>query len=182
MSSFSGLSLPTLSRRRVELDLLAEDLDDRLLEARDVGAALGRRDDVDEGLDLRVVALAPAQRDLDAALALELGRGHVAVDVEDRDRLGEGAGALEAPDVGDRGVGREELDEVGDAAVVLEDLLDRALLAGRALEPALVADDETQAGDEERGLPGAAEDGVVVELGVLEEDLRGRARSARASP
>src|SRR6478672_1016165 len=157
-----GLVVADLEPPAVDLDLLAEDLDDRLLEAGDVGAALGRRDDVDEGLELRVVALPPAQRYLDGALALELGRGHVAVDVEDRNGLGEGAGALEAPHVGDRGVGREELDEVGDAAVVLEDLLDRALLAGRALEAALVADDETQAG---------AEDGVVVELGVLEEDL-----------
>jgi hypothetical protein len=54
---------------------------------------------------------------------------------------------------------------------VLEYLLDRTLLAGRALEASLVADDEAQAGDEEGGLAGAPEDGVVVELGVLEEDL-----------
>ncbi len=118
----------------VELELLAEDLEQRLLEAGDVGAALGRRDDVDEGLHPRVVALAPAQRDVDDALALELGGGHVPVDVEDRHGLGEGAGALEAPDVGDGGVGSEELDELGDAAVVVEDLLDRPLRAGRARE------------------------------------------------
>lgn len=67
------------------------------------------------------------------------------------------------PHVGDRGVGREELDEVRDAAVVLEDLLDGALLAGRALEAPLVADDEAQPGDEEGGLAGTTEDGVVVE-------------------
>ncbi len=43
--------------------------------------------------------------------------------------------------------------------------------AGRAGDAALVADDEAQAGHEERGLPGATGDGVVVELGVLDEDL-----------
>ena len=63
--------------------------------------------------DLGVVAGAPPQRDVDAALALDLGRGHVAVVVEDRHGLGEGAGALEPPHVGDRRVGREELGELG---------------------------------------------------------------------
>ena len=51
------------------------------------------------------------------------------------------------------GVGREELDELGDAAVVDEGLV---VGAGSPACPAaaLVADDERQPGDEERGLPG----------------------------
>ncbi len=96
---------------------------------------------------------------------------HVTLAVEHRHRLGERAGALQPPDVGDGGVGCQELGELRDAPVVDEGLLVRAVLPRRARQAALVADDERQAGDEERGLAGAGDQLVVVERGVLEEDL-----------
>ncbi len=155
----------------VGLELLLEDLEQRLVEAGEVGAALGRGDDVDEGDDLGLVAGPPPQRDVDAALALDLGRRHVALVVEDGHRLGERAAALEAPDVGDRGVGGEELAELRDPAVVDEHLLVGAVLAGGAGEAALVPDDEGEPGHEEARLPGPGEQPVDVELGALDEDL-----------
>ena len=82
------------------------------LEAGDVGAALRGGDDVDVGAQRRVVALAPADRDVDLELALDVGRLHVAGVVEHRHRLGEPVGALQPDDVGERAVGREELAEL----------------------------------------------------------------------
>ena len=64
--------------------------------------------------------------------------------------------ALQPQDVGDRLVGGEEVAELGDAAVVAELLLDR-------LVAAQVADHELEAGDDERRLPGPAEQLVEVE-------------------
>ena len=61
------------------------------VEAGEVGAALGRGDGVDEGDDVGLVALDPAQGDLDGALAGDLG--HLAVD---GDLLGEGVDAADA--------------------------------------------------------------------------------------
>ena len=69
-------SLVTASSLRLEqlhrAQLLVHRLDHGPLEAGDVGAALGRRDDVDERPHRGVVARAPAQRDVDAELALDL--------------------------------------------------------------------------------------------------------------
>ena len=155
----------------VELELLAEHLDQRLVEPLDVGAALGRRDDVDEREHLRVVAGAPAQRHVDEALAGQLGHRHVARRVEDRDVLGEGARALQPPHLGDRRVGREEVDELGDPAVVDEGLLVHAVRTGRPGQAALVADDQRQPGDEERRLPRPGGQLLQVELGARLEDL-----------
>ena len=76
-------------RVREDLQHLVEGLGDGLLEAGDVGAALGGGDHVDEGAQLGVVAGAPAQRDVDAQVALDVLRGHVAGVVEHRDGLGE---------------------------------------------------------------------------------------------
>ena len=53
--------------------VVVERLDQRPLEAGDVGAALGRGHDVDERAHLRVVVVAPPQRDVDHELALDLG-------------------------------------------------------------------------------------------------------------
>lgn len=142
-------------------------LGDGLLEAGDVGAALGGGDDVDEGLDRAVVAGAPAQRDVDGELAGDLGRGHVAALVEDRDGLLEGPRAGEALDVADGLVLREVLAELADASVEAEGLL---ALADPGQVP-LVADDDREAGHEEGGLPGALVERLQRELGVLEEDL-----------
>ena len=72
---------------------VVERLGQRLLEAADVGAALGRGDHVDVGADLGVVAGAPADRDVDGQLALDLLRRHVPLVVEQRHRLGEGVGS-----------------------------------------------------------------------------------------
>lgn len=139
-----------------------------LLEAGDVGAALGGGDDVDEGPDGRVVARAPAQRDVDAQLARHLGRRHLAVLVEDGDRLLEGALAGEAQDVADRLVACQVLAELADAAVEAEGLL---ALAAALAQAELVADDDRQARYQEGGLPGALVQVLQGELGVLEEDL-----------
>ena len=154
-----------LEPARVELELAAQHLEQRLVEAGQVGAALGGGDDVDERGDPGVVAGAPAHRDVDGALALDLGGAHVALGVEHRHGLLEGAGALQPPHVGDRRVGREELAELRDAAVVEEDLLGGLLAA-------LVADDDGQPRHEERGLPGPGDQAVEVEGGVAQEDLR----------
>ncbi len=66
------------------------------------------------------------------------------------------------------------VDELGDAAVEAEVLDafgdDRSgLVPG---DPAAVDDREFEAGDEERGLAGAFDEVLVVELGAAEEDLR----------
>ena len=106
---------------------VVERLDQGGLEAGHVGAALGRGDHVDERAQLGLVAGAPAQRDVDAEVALDVLRGHVALVVEHRHGLGEGAGALDAQHLGDRFVVGQELDELRDAAVVAELLLDRVL-------------------------------------------------------
>ena len=72
--------------------------------------------------------------------------------------------ALQPQHVGDRLVVGEELDELRDAAVVAELLLDR-------LVAAQVADHQLEARDDERGLAGAAEQALELEVGVLGEDL-----------
>ena len=73
------------------------------------------RDDVDEGADLGVVAVAPAQRDVDTQLTLDVLRRHVAGVVEDRDGLGEVVDTLQPEDLGDLLVGRQEVAELRDA-------------------------------------------------------------------
>src|SRR5690625_6937644 len=65
------------------------------------------------------------------------------------------------------------VDELGDAAVELEDLLafgddGAGLVTG---DSAPVDDAQLQAGDEERGLPCAFDQVLVVELGLGQEDL-----------
>ena len=143
---------------------VVEGLGQRGLEPADVGAALGRRDHVDERAQLGVVRRVPPHRDVDGELALDLLRRHVPLVVEQRHRLGEGVGALQAQDVGHRLAVGEELDELRDAAVVAELLLHH-------LRGALVADDELEARDDVRRLPGAADQAVHLEAGVLGEDL-----------
>ena len=84
--------------------MATEDLEQRLLETGDVGATLGRGDDVDEAEGLGLEAGPPPQSNVDPTLALDIGRCHVALGVEHGHRLGEGAAALKAPDIGDRGI------------------------------------------------------------------------------
>ena len=130
----ASLTLSALAARITSLNVLVS----AALEAADVGAALGGGDHVDERAQLGVVAGAPAHRDVDGQLALDLLRRHVALVVEQRHGLGEGVAALQPQDVGDRLVGGEELGELRDAAVVAELLLDR-------LVAAQVADDQLEA-------------------------------------
>ena len=102
MSSFSSLSPPFVDGGDLEpagvlLDLGAQELDQPLLEPGLVRAALRRRDDVHEAAEDRVVPGPPAQRDVDLALARQLGRDHVAVLLQHRHGLGVAAGAVDAP-------------------------------------------------------------------------------------
>ena len=139
-----------------------------------MAAALGRRDDVDEAAEGRVVAGTPAQRDVDDALALELGRRHVPHRVEHGHRLGEGAAAGDAPGVGERSIRSEVIGVLADASREVEGLGDRLLRA-------LVAHGESDAGHEERRLPHARHELLGQEVGALREDLRiGPVADARA--
>ncbi len=155
---------PALSRRR-RLEHVVERLGDAAFEAVEVGAALGRGDDVDERLHVRGVVGAPAHRDVDAEGALDVLGRHVPLVVEQRHGLGEHVLALQPQHVGDRLVGSEELAELGDAAVVAELLLVRLVTAP-------VADDDLKAGHEERGLASSRDELLIGELGALDEDLR----------
>ena len=103
------------------LCLLIEHLDDGPVESRDVGSTLGSRDDVDEGAHIGVVSRGPAQRDVDAELALDLLRRQVPLVIEDRHRLVEVSCAMESNHPGDR-FAPHGLDEFSDAALVLERL------------------------------------------------------------
>ncbi len=143
---------------------VVERLGEGLLEATHVGAALGRGDHVDVGAQLGVVAGPPAGGDVDGELALDLLGRHVSLVVEQRHGLGERVGTLQAHDLGHRLVVGQELDELGDATVVAELLLDGGVAAQ-------VADDQLEAGHDERGLPGPAEQSLELEPRVLGEDL-----------
>jgi len=153
-----------LQAPRVALDGRSHRLQEGLLETGEMGTALRRGDDVDEGPDCRVVPRAPPHGDVDVALPLDLAGPEVALRVEVLDRLGEGADTGEVPGIGHRGVGGEEVREVHDAAVVAE-LLRPRLLAAR------VGDADREAGDEEGRLPGPIEEILVAEAGALGEDL-----------
>ena len=87
--------------------------------------------DVDEGLHSRLVALAPAQRDVDVDVSLNLAADEVArLGVENGDLFGERPLAGQPHRGRDRGVGREEVDEVHGPAVEAESLRARALVRG----------------------------------------------------
>src|SRR5690606_26049646 len=109
-----------------------------LLETRLVGTALRRRDDVHEALDDRVVPGSPAQRQVDLALALQLGGHHMPVLLQHRNGLAVGTGTLDAPHVGDARIRCEVLDELADTALETES-------GDRGLLPALVTDLDAEA-------------------------------------
>ena len=164
-----------LELARVLVDRGAQGLEDRLLEAGDVGAALGGGDDVDEGLDGRVVADAPAQRDVDLAGALDLGGAQVpGFGVQGLHGLVVGALARDVPRVGDGAVGGQPVREVDDAAVEAEALVEFLLAA-------LVVAVDGQAGNEERGLAGTRQQVVPQETRGGRENLEVRPKAhARA--
>jgi hypothetical protein len=129
-----------------------------------VGAALGRRDDVDKRAQDGVVTRAPPQRHIDTELALHLGGRHVAALVEDRDGLLEVTVALQPEDVADGLVGGEERAELADAAV------EAKRLVTVATRPP-VAHHERQPRHEERRLAGPVVELVNRQLGLGQEDL-----------
>ena len=136
---------------RVLVDRRAQDLQDCLLEARDMCAALGGGDDVDEGADGRVIADAPAQRDVDLAGALDLGGAQVpGLGIQGLHGLVIGALTRDVPRVGHGAVGGQPVREVDDAAIEAETFVE-------LLVAALVVAVDGQAGHEERGLAGASQ-------------------------
>ena len=141
------------------------DLEQRPVEAGDVGAALGRGDHVDERPGDRVVAGAPAQGDVDAELALDVGRGHVALLVQDGHGLGEVA---RGP--GSRRTSQTGLSSPGSSQNSLIPPSKRNS-SSTGSSPALVADRDGETGHEEGRLPHAVDDGVAGDRSVLEEDL-----------
>ncbi len=136
-----------------------------------MGAALRGGDDIDVAAHRGLVPDAPAQRDVDVALALDLRHVAVPALIEHRDRFLETARSVNPPDVGHCGVRGEEPSVFGDSAVVLEHLLDRTGFARSARQPALVAEREAQPRHQERGLTGPRLQLLVGEPGVLGEDL-----------
>ena len=162
----SGLQFP-----RVGFHGLPERLDERLLEAGLVGAALRRGNDVHEAADAGVVADPPAQCDVHFAIAFHFSDLAVALLIQDGDGFLEVAGPVQAPDVRDTGVGGEELDELGDTAVVVEYFLVRPHFPRRARELALITEGDFQAGNQEGGLPRARRQFLVGKAGVRGEDL-----------
>jgi hypothetical protein len=78
---------------------------------------------------------------------------------------------LQPPHLGHRRVGREEVDELGDPTVVDERLLVNPVLPGGPGQTALVADHQSQPGDQERGLAGPGGHLLEVQLRARLEDL-----------
>ena len=140
-----------------------------------MGATLGGGNDVDERLNGRVVADAPAQRNIDLAGALDLGGAQVpCLGVQGLHGLVVGALTRDVPGVGDGAVGGEPVREVDDAAVEAEALVE-------LLFAALVVAVDGQAGHEERGLAGARQQVLPGEALVGREDLEVRPKThARA--
>ena len=133
-----------------------------------MGAALGGGDDVDEGADGRVVADAPAQRDVDLAGALDVGGAQVpGLGIEGLHGLVVGALTGDVPRLGDGAVGGEPIREVDDAAVEAEALVEFLLAA-------LVVAVDGQAGHEEGGLAGARQQVLPREALGRREDLEVR--------
>ena len=161
---------------RVLVDRRAQGLENGLLEAGHVGAALGGGDDIDEGLDGRVIADAPAQSDVDLAGALDLGGTQVpGLRIQGLHGLVIGALTRDVPRVGHGAVGGQPVREVDDAAVEAEALVE-------FLFAALVVAVDGQAGDEERGLAGTRQQVVPRETRGGRENLEVRPEShARAS-
>jgi hypothetical protein len=137
-----------------------------------VRTALGGRDDVDEALHLGVVARAPAQGDVDLAVALHLSGDQVPrLLVHHGHRLGERTGVGHPPGIGERSVDRQEIDELRDAALVGEAVHGRIAGFVERLRPA-VGDLDREPRNEERGLPRAGDEGLRFEPRRGQEDLR----------
>ena len=152
--------------------MLAHHAQQALLKARGVGTALGGRNNVHEATDRRLIANAPAQGNVHLAITFHISQLRAAVLPQHGHGLGEGSATAETPDVGDALVVRQELHELANAAVVLEDFLVCLQLAGGAGQPALIANTDAQARNEERGLARTSHQILVAELGVGGKNLR----------
>ncbi len=154
------------------LDLLAQRLDQRLLEPCDMGAALGRGHDVHERAQGGVVVRSPPpQRDVDLAAAADLGGDHVPLLVEHRNSLGVlPPRALQTDHIGDLLILGEELHELPpDAALVPIAACSR--LIREPFRP-VIGDGDLQARHQERRLPSSAMQIVQCKVRALDEDLR----------
>src|SRR5690606_772185 len=141
------------------------ELQQPLLEPGLVSSALGGGDDVDEALEHGVVAGAPAQSQVNLALALQFGRHHVPGLLQHGHRPAVAARSLDPPRVGDPRIRGQVLDELTNAAVEAEVL-------GCGLLTALIADADAESRHEERRLAGTGEQLLALEAGALREDLR----------
>ena len=140
-----------LELARVLVDGGAQDLQDRLVEAGNVRASLGGGDDIDEGPDGRVVADAPAQRDVDLTGALDLGGAQVpGFCVQGLHDFVIGVLPRDVPRVGNSSVRGQPVREVDDAAIEAEAL-------AYFLVAALVVAVDGQARHEKRGLASAGQ-------------------------
>ena len=152
---------------------LVDRLDERALEAGDVGAALGRRDDVDERAQLGVVAGPPPQRHVDRQLALDL------LGVMWPLPSSTGTVSWKCPLPCSRSTPVTGSSGARCSANSVMPPLKRRMLGGvvgsaarrRRRPAALVAQHDRQARDEERGLAGPPVQRLDVERGVLDEDL-----------
>ena len=132
--------------------VLAHHAQQALLKTGRVSTALGGGNNIHEAADRRLIANAPAQRNVHFTIALHIGQLRAAVLTQHRHGLGERAAAAKTPGVGNTLIVRQKLDELANAAVVLENFLVGLQLAGGAGQSALIADTNTQTRNEERGL------------------------------
>ena len=152
--------------------MLAHHAQQALLKAGGVSTALGGGNNVHEATDRRLVANAPAQRNVHFTIALHIGQLRAAVLTQHGHGLGERTAAAKTPGVGNTLIVRKEIDELANAAVVLENFLVGLQLTGSAGQAALIADANTQTRNEERSLARTSRQILVAELSVGGENLR----------
>ena len=121
---------------RIIFDAFANLLGDALQETVDVHAAARSLDDVDEAAQRGVIAVDPAQGDIDFAGALDVLRVQFTFTVNGLCFLGIGVFAADAPDIAYRFAFGQEVDKILDAAGV-EEFLDPAVGARRGCEDCL---------------------------------------------
>ena len=129
-----------------------------------MGAPLGRRNDVDKGPHVGVVAGCPAQGDIDSQLSLNILGGEMALVVQDGDRLVEMSTALESHHPGHGVPRRHGVDKLRNTSLVQEGL--------RVGSVALIFKSHSQPGHEEAGLHQSLPDEIEVIGRVLGEHLR----------
>ena len=152
--------------------MLAHHAQQTLLKTGRVSTALGGGNNIHEAADCRLIANTPAQRNVHFTIALHIGQLRAAILTQHRHGLGERTAAAKTPGVGNPLIVRQKLDELANAAVVLENFLVGLQLAGGAGQSALIADTNTQTRNEERGLARTSSQVLIAELSVGGENLR----------